>query len=469
MRTVISALLTGFLAICLWIGCLPVGLRAAELRIATFSADITPPVGKPVGLGFVPYAKTVEHPLMAKGMVLKDAGGTYVLCALDWMEVHNDSYDFLRREIATAAGTSASRVALHCLHQHTAPAIDSAAQRLQLDKEDPRRIATQNYLHETARRIALRIRKARGRMVSITEVGTSKAQVERVASSRRIRQKDGTILARLSSTRDLKLQAAPVGTIDPWLRTLSLGRAGKPVVQIHVYATHPQSFYGDARLSYDTVGIARERLQKETGVFQIYLTGCAGDIAMGKYNDGSREARKQLTDRIYDAMKRSVAHLQRQPITPIRWRTIGLRFPPRKDAAFSEQSSREILNNPKSAFSRRLKAAINLAWIARTRAGHPVECSCLTIGTAQLLNLPGEPFVQYQLAAQRFRPTAFVLAAGYTDCGMGYIGGDRIYTDRGGYEQSYAFAGPCEALMLKTIKRLLAAAASDSDRRPSSR
>ena len=32
---------------------------------------------------------------------------------------------------------------------------------------------------------------------------------------------------------------------------------------------------------------------------------------------------------------------------------------------------------------------------------------------------------------------------------------DRIYTDRGGYEQSWAFAGPCEQLMKSTIHELL--------------
>lgn len=83
---------------------------------------------QPVGLGFVPPAATIEHPPFTKGVVLKDGGGTYVLCAIDWMAVHNDSYDTLRRKIAEAADTAVSRVALHCLHQHTAPAIDASAQ-----------------------------------------------------------------------------------------------------------------------------------------------------------------------------------------------------------------------------------------------------------------------------------------------------------------------------------------------------
>ena len=67
---------------------------------------------------------------------------------------------------------------------------------------------------------------------------------------------------------------------------------------MHYYATHPQSFYRDARASYDFVGMAREKLQEEEGVFQIYFNGCGGDVAAGKYNDGTREARQGLFDRL---------------------------------------------------------------------------------------------------------------------------------------------------------------------------
>ena len=426
------------------------------LRLATFQCDITPPVEKPIGMGFIPLPKTIEHPLLAKGVVLKDGGGTYVLCTLDWMEVHNDSYDFLRQQIASAADTTARRVALHCLHQHTAPAIDSASQRIQLPAGDTRRVATLAYERETAKRIIAAIHRALEQMQSITHVGASQAKVDRVASNRRVEKHDGTILTRSSGTKDPVLQAAPEGLIDPWLRTLSfIGDDGKPFAQIHYYATHPQSFYGDARISYDTVGIARERLQRESGVFQVYFTGCGGDVAMGKYNDRSRAARKTLTNRIHDAMKRSVAHVKLQPVSPIRWQTIAVHFPPRRDPAFMEQANRELLADPKAKFGVHLKAAFNLAWIERTKANSAIEVSCLTIGSVQLLNLPGEPFVQYQLAAQRLQPKSFVLVAGYGDCGMSYIGGDRIYTDRGGYEQSYAFSGPCEQLLLTTIQQLL--------------
>ncbi|MEO1983240.1 MAG: hypothetical protein ABGZ24_22235, partial [Fuerstiella sp.] len=114
-----------------------------------------------------------------------------------------------------------------------------------------------------------------------------------------------------------------------------------------------------------------------------------------------------------------------------------------------------ILRDPKSTESQRRKAAIALAWIERCNSGRLVELSCLSVSHVQMLYLPGEPFVQYQLAAQQMRPDQFVCVAGYGDCGMGYIGGDRIFTDRGGYEQTYAFAGPCETLFTRTIQTLL--------------
>ena len=38
-------------------------------------------------------------------------------------------------------------------------------------------------------------------------------------------------------------------------------------------------------------------------MLQIYFTGCAGDVTAGKYNDGSRAARNELTERLLAGMK----------------------------------------------------------------------------------------------------------------------------------------------------------------------
>ena len=436
---------------------IPTVTSAAEhnIQIRNFSVDITPELNQPIGMGFIPIPKTVEHPLLAKGIILKQSDKFYVLCALDWMEVHNESYDFLRAEIAKAANTTPSCVALHCLHQHTAPAIDSTAQKIQFPSEDPRQVASLKYEQSVAKKMRTAISKAKLNISPVTHIGTSKCKIDRVASNRRIKQPDGSIKVRSSKSTDPELQAAPEGIIDPWLRTLSFYDQNKPLAQIHYYASHPQSFYGDARISYDTVGIARERLQEKHNVFQVYFTGCGGNVAMGKYNNGSPQARQEITDRIYQAMQGSLENIKRTAIEPLNWQTVDVNFPVRRAPDFLEQRNQQILKDPKSKYSQVIKAAINLAWIERAKKNETIEFSCLSFGKVKILHLPGEPFVEFQLAAQKLHPEVSLFVAGYGDCGMSYIGTDVAYADRGGYEQTWSFIDPSEQLFLDSMSQLL--------------
>ena len=105
-------------------------VRAAEdaLYAAPFAADITHPLGELLSGGLCKPTTSIEHPLMAKGVVLRDAGGTYVLCALDLCELCNGSYDALQKTIAAAAGAAPDHVAVQTLHQHRANVVDMDSQ-----------------------------------------------------------------------------------------------------------------------------------------------------------------------------------------------------------------------------------------------------------------------------------------------------------------------------------------------------
>src|SRR5262245_39615749 len=113
----------------------PAPREPAAVQLATFVADLTPAKGEIVyaGLGNDPQqrdvrAARIEHPILAKGIVLKDAGGVYVLCAFDWTGICNMAHDKTRQKLAAAAGTNPWRVAAQSLHQHTAPAPDTTTQ-----------------------------------------------------------------------------------------------------------------------------------------------------------------------------------------------------------------------------------------------------------------------------------------------------------------------------------------------------
>jgi hypothetical protein len=89
------------------------------------------------------------------------------------------------------------------------------------------------------------------------------------------------------------------------------------------------------------------------------------------------------------------------------------------------------------------------------RDDRPIDVTCLDLGKALVVHLPGEPFVEYQLEAQRLRPDDFVCVAGYGDGGPGYIPVAESYA-QGGYEPTVALSGPgSEAILKRALATLL--------------
>ena len=70
--------------------------------------------------------------------------------------------------------------------------------------------------------------------------------------------------------------------------------------------------------------------------------------------------------------------------------------------------------------------------------------------------MPGELFVEYQLAAQKMRPDSPVMMAAYGDYGMGYVGTEIAYS-QGGYETSPVsrVAPKVEAVLMQGMRHLL--------------
>lgn len=434
--------------------CATAAVRAEEgaRRIATFSCDVTPPLGTPIYSSLKPL-EVVEYPLLAKGIIIEDAGGRSVLCAMDWCELCNGVYDLYRQRIAEAAGTTIGRVAVQTVHQHTAPMADTDALRLIAQVDQPPVLPSIASFEDPATTIATAVRAALGRLQPFDRVGTSQAKVERVASNRRVPIGDGKVGFRASSCKDPESIAKPEGLIDPFLKTVTFAMGDKPLARLHYYATHPQSFYGDPRASYDFVGMARERLEQEEGVFQVYFTGCSGDVACGKYNDASKEAREGLYERIYTAMKASSETTAFTPAQDVRWRSVPLRFVPRDDAQYNVKDSDAAMRDPAKTPLQRLIGAMFLSWVERI--DRPIDLTVMRLGNVAFVHLPGEPMIEFQLYAQGLLPDAFVAVAGYGDCGPAYICPDRVYAE-GGYESTASHSAPgAEALFLDAIKSLL--------------
>ena len=428
------------------------GADRPNLRVATFQSDVTPPVdGHP--LIWITSVKEVEDPLLAKGIVLDDGKNRYVICSLDWCGLCNSSHDLFCDKIAAAAKTKVANVAVHSIHQHTAPYTDGDAQKLLDQFENPPRYVDFEFMEKITDELAAAVGKSLDELAPFDSVGIGQAKVDRVASTRRIPIENGKVRSRMSSCTDPQLRAMTEGRIDPMIKTVTLARGDKPLVRLHYYATHPQSFYGDPRACTDVPGFARERLQKKEGVFQIYFTGCAGDVAMGKYNDRSKQARTELTDRLHAGMEAAVAATEYSAAPGLKWRSVPMLFPLRDDPGYTvaenEAKMADLTLNPIT----RIRAATRVAF--SRRINKPIGLSMLEIGPATLVHLPGESMLEFQLFAQQLKPDGFVAVAAYGDVGPGYICTEKSFSE-GGYEPTASRAGAkAEWTYKDAIRKLL--------------
>jgi hypothetical protein len=436
------------------------GLAAAGapdgLRLATFVAEVTPPLKHPLMGGGIAPAARIDDPLFAHGLVLLGAGRPVVLAAVDWCEIRNDAYQRWRQVLADAARTEPDRVLVCCLHQHDAPIADLEAERLLRARQAAGSVCDPEFHEQAVRRVARAAAACLDRARRVTHLGTGQAKVSRVASSRRYPGPDGRPrFDRLSATRDPKIREQPEGTIDPWLKTLSFWDDDRPVAALSCYATHPMSYYGQGGVSADLVGLARKRRRADDpAVFQVYVSGCSGNVTAGKYNDGSPDNRPVLAERLYQAMASAWKATERRPLAGASFRSVPLRLEPRGGEGFTVEGLTKRLTTDPRPFGQCL-AALGLSWRKRADAGHKIDVPVLDFGTAHLLLLPGESYVEFQLKAQQLRPDSFVMTLGYGECAPGYVPTERAFDEGDDNLRDWCWVAPGAA---RAMTRALEAA-----------
>lgn len=425
------------------------------LRIAVFKTDATPPLGSPVA--YAP-ARKIDDPLSARGIVLLGAGKPIVLCAVDWIGIANDGHDAWREALAEAAKTTPDRVAVHTLHQHDAPRCDFSAEEWMAAHGLRGERFDVTFARKTIAVAADALRAAMPKAQTVTHVGVGEGRVEKVASNRLIPGPTGKLMRRMSASRNPDAQAAPEGVIDPVLKLISFWNEATPIVCLTYYATHPQSYYGNGDVTAEFVGLARAKRERETdGLAHIHFNGAGGNVAAGKYNDGSPENRLVLTGRMADGMRRAWEATQKRPITAgdVEWRVAPVVLP-LPEHMNRQALAKQLADSTASPYVR-LNAASKLAYLTRVEEGRRIDLTALRLGDVYLLHMPGELFVEYQLAAQQMRPDATVCMAAYGDYGTGYIGTEIAYS-QGGYETQPASSNTAphvERVLMDAIRTLL--------------
>jgi hypothetical protein len=427
-------------------------------KLSTFQIDVTPPVGHPLlGNSFAP-SKSLLDPLEARGFVLTGPGQPLVVISIDWCEIRNDAFQRWRTVLAQAAGTTPQRVLVHTIHQHDAPYFDLTAQKL-LDASGPGgKILDPDFHEDCVQRAATALKDSLANAIAVTHLGTGQAKVEQIASSRRVDENGKVSHRRYSRCADPVLQALPDGEIDPWLKTISFWNGDKPLAALSAYACHPMSYYGGGEISGDFPNMARKLRDASTPrVFQIYASGCCGDVTAGKYNDGSKGNRPLFAERLSKAMAAAWADTKKHALAGISFRNEPMVLPHSELPSMTEAALTEQLNNEKIGLGTRAQAALGLSSLKQHPDGHHIDVPMIDFGAAQLVLLPAESFVAYQLFAQQQRPDSFVMTLGFGESAPGYIPTNQAYKEGFREEHGYTWNRPgAEDIIQAALKKVLA-------------
>ncbi len=446
------------------IGAIGTGVSAAAtespqstsaLKIGTFRFDVTPPIGHSLCGGWIKPVEAVDDPLEAIGYVLQGHGKPIVVCVVDWTGLLNSAHMKWRQALAEAAGTTIDRVTVHCVHQHNAPFACLDADQIIAAQGDLPLTIEREFFDNCLRSAKTSVQQALQAPVPITHIASGQAAVLKVAGNRRLIGLDGKVRSQRGSSSKLAAhQRYPEGLIDPMLKQVAFYNGDQKVAACYYYACHPMSYYGDGRVSSDFCGLARKQMQiDDPDCTHLYFNGCGGNIGAGKYNDGSKEMRPILMQRMLAGMQESTKNLRPEKIASVNWVTQDI-LPPVNPAIDVEKLMAQI-TDPKESVVNRNRPAYAVAWARRAQNKIPLTLGGLHINEVTMLHLPSECFVEYQLRAQAQVPTRFVACAAYGDGGPWYVPTADAYP-QGGYAPSVAWCSSAIDPMLSTgIQSLL--------------
>jgi hypothetical protein len=278
-----------------------------------------------------------------------------------------------------------------------------------------------------------------------------------LASNRRILGKDGKVHAmRYSMTYDRKLQAEPVGLIDPVLRTVAFkDTGGKVIAAMHFYASHPMTAYRRNMVGADVPGVAIDYAAKHycKDTLNIYFNGCGGNITFGKYAiNPPAKSLKVLGERLGRGIVSNLERLESAATGKIRI------FKARFEVPFREKIDRvkiykdfpddKVVDGIVKYYN-----SLRPKWDRWENA----EVSRVSIGDGvHILSMPGETVVEYQLYAQSLLPEKFLACAAYSNCIYDYIPTAAMF-DEGGYEPNVgSFTTPkIEGLYKQALYKVL--------------
>lgn len=443
---------------------------------------ITPPVGLPMaGWRFRAagdsMARYVHDDLYAKALVLRRGANGWAILGSDLVGVDALATDRIRKGAARQTGLPRESILVSATHCHSGPAVcpvasaqspdEQAGATTQADGSVPISYGKKSAITPTAyyagemdeewrkwfidQAIAAIVQA--WQTLRPAEVAFGQAEVEGLASSRRVQRADGS----WADPRQ-RPSASPVLSrteIDPLVRVLLLREPGteSTLAAVINYGSHPWVF-SIAGYSAELAGATAKAVAascrsvgREPPVI-LYTTGPQGDVTLVWSIDVEKvwfsrpgESPEQSLARREAAFDEELARLSGRLTSGVLEAIASVG--PWEVAPELRSQRLEVAVPLKQGYTRPAEVSV-AAWQAAAPEGHHLtEVQALRVGRAAILGLPGEPFVSIGKAVRARSPfDSLMITALANDFGaFGYIA-DRDAYALGGYELTHSPTAP---------------------------
>jgi hypothetical protein len=414
------------------------------MKIASFKLDVTPPVGD-----WLAYDKNekIDTSIYIRGVILDDDESRAAIVSCDFLYIWGQTWLDWRKAIAQAAKTSEEHVFLHSIHQHDSVLI--VPQWNEFKDKCGRELISEKYCDKTITELCSMIAdivSSDDCWQTVDKIKTAEKRIKGLGSNRRMVDENGKCFAmRWSKCDDVSLRALPAGNFDPLLRTIAFtADDGKIIAALHFYASHPMAAYRRKMVSQDVPGIALDYVAKnsDSETFNIYFTGCGGNVTFGKYNTGTPEdGLNKLGKVLGKGMLTNIHNLEEKESGKLEFATVAFDFPLKSEIT-EENMLKKMHETDDELQSRYLALRIILA--RNWSVWRNCTVSRMSIGKdVHFLSLPSEMCVEYQLYAQSLVPEDFLACAAYGNGSYHYIPTAQMY-EEGGYEPEFGSIATAE-------------------------
>jgi len=439
---------------------------ASALRAGAAQIEITPPAGTHLAgsIGVHRPARSVLDPLYAKALVLERGGRKLCILALD-VTIITRPWTERIRAAAADLGFDPDAVMVHAIQTHTAPPIG----HFMLDEDFAGVAGEREWLrggetafYEAATGKAIAAIRAANESLQPVQVGVASAIKDGLAWNRRGVMRDGkACMPWLYSSLQQPLGPTHIryleGPTDPEVGVMCFRRAdGRMLAMLLHYTCHPVNVFARPPglvVSADWPGAWAAEMRAMCGesCVPLVLNGCCGNInPWPPFEPDFTPDHRRMGRALAQVAGRIIEQLTFGDEAALDWRVKHVPLPIREVAPKQLAAARKVLEqHPQPKWSSEKRDAVAGEWMSAAgivsvdlmRRREPelaYEIQALRIGDTAIVGLPGEPFVEGQLAIKIGSPTYPTYVAHCTTQYVGYLPTRDAFA-RGGHEVATSY------------------------------